>query len=257
MTFTPILMYHETGVASEGAMASWTVSPAQFGEHLNALEAAGYTGVSVARWLAARHADQRERMAVLTFDDGLAGNIEHAVPMLQARGWTGTFFVISGRMGDAGFGAAGDWRATAEAGMDIASHTVTHPFMATLSAEAARRELADSRSMLEQAIRSEVTGFSWPNGDAHRAAAALLRETGYRWAATSRAGFATERSNALDLPRLAVRSWHDAAGLERLLDHTAARRARMAVVCQTKWLARSVLGRALYARLQSRVAGDG
>jgi hypothetical protein len=40
------------------------------------------------------------------------------------------------------------------------------------------------------------------------------------------------------------------------MDDGAANRARMLAVCQAKRLARTLLGRARYAHIQSRVAGD-
>jgi peptidoglycan/xylan/chitin deacetylase (PgdA/CDA1 family) len=250
-------MYHQVGRSGPAAVASWTVAPEQFRGHLAMLAEAGYTGMSVARWLV-----ERERPApgvrpvALTFDDGLAGNIEHALPALMERQWTATFFVISGSMGEHGFASAEDWRAAADQGMDVASHTATHPFMAVLGEQAARREMADSRAALEDATGHDVHGFSWPNGDAHRRGRRLLVETGYQWAATSRAAFATSGSDPLDLPRLAVRAGHTDEGLARLIDPAFSRRARMLAACQAKRLARTVLGRSLYARLQSRAAGD-
>lgn len=257
MTLTPILMYHATGETGPDAPPSWRVTAEQFRSHLDALAEAGYTGVSAEKWLAARQRAQRERMVVLTFDDGLASNVRAAIPLLREREWSGTFFVISGKMGAAGFASASDWRSASSAGMEVASHTATHPFMAVLPEDEALRELSDSRTALEDAIGAAVTGFSWPNGDAHRRGHALLRAAGYQWAATSRAAFASARTDPLDLPRLAVRAWHDADGLMRLLNTAPVRRARMLATCQARRLARSILGRALYARLQSRAVGDG
>jgi peptidoglycan/xylan/chitin deacetylase (PgdA/CDA1 family) len=257
MNLTPILMYHEIGEPGRDAVASWTVSPRRFCEHLDMLRDAGYTGVSVAQWLADRGGrPSGARPVVLTFDDGLAGNARNAIPALMERGWMATFFVISGSMGKPGFSASSDWRDAAGAGMDVASHTVTHPFMATLAEAEARRELADSRAALEDAVGASVRGFSWPNGDAHPHGRRLLSETGYHWAATSRAAFAAPGTDAMDLPRLAVRSAHTAESLARLMDTGAAHRARMLAACQAKRLARTLLGRDRYARVQSRVAGD-
>lgn len=257
---TPILMYHEVteaGRLPEEVLASWTVTPEQFREHLAMLAGAGYTGVSAAQWL---HTRQRRapglRPVVLTFDDGFRGNVDHAIPALLERGWTATFFVISGRMGRPSYAAPEDWRAAAAAGMDIASHTATHPFMAVLDVHEARRELTESRAALEDATGAPVVGFSWPNGDAHPRGRGLLTEAGYTWAATSRAAFAAPRTDRLALPRLPVRAWHDAEALAALLGAGRLRRTRMAAAYAAKQLGRRCLGRARYARIQSRIVGD-
>ena len=39
----------------------------------------------------------------ITFDDGNASDVEHALPALRRRGLTATFFVVAGRLGEPGF----------------------------------------------------------------------------------------------------------------------------------------------------------
>jgi peptidoglycan/xylan/chitin deacetylase (PgdA/CDA1 family) len=39
----------------------------------------------------------------ITFDDGNASDVEHALPQLRQRGLTATFFVVAGRLGAPGF----------------------------------------------------------------------------------------------------------------------------------------------------------
>lgn len=253
--YTPVLMYHE--IAEPGsnpeAVASWTVSPAQFEAHVRALASQGYTGVSVADWLRGLGG---ERPVVLTFDDGCSGNITHVLPVLAGLGWTATFFVISGRMGAPGYASPADWKSAAEAGMDIGSHTATHPFAGALTEEDARRELSDSKAALEAATQRPIGGLSWPNGDAHPMGRRLLTQTGYVFACTSRPAFAGGAVDPLDIPRLAVRSWHDAVGLARLLDASFANRARMAVAWHAKMTARALLGRKRYADMQMGFRDD-
>jgi peptidoglycan/xylan/chitin deacetylase (PgdA/CDA1 family) len=248
-------MYHE--IAEPGsnpeAVASWTVSPSRFESHLRALESAGYTGVSVADWLRGLGG---ERPVVLTFDDGCAGDIRHALPILAGMGWTATFFVISGRMGAPGYAAPADWKAAAGSGMEVGSHTATHPFMGALAEADAERELRDSKAALEEAIEGPVSGLSWPNGDAHPMGRRLLARAGYSYACTSRAAFAGPALDTLDIPRLAVRSWHDAAGLAGLIDASLTNRARMALVWRAKTAARALLGRKRYADIQMGFRDD-
>lgn len=253
-------MYHEViapGVVPKDVVASWTVSPEQFRSHLAYLAGAGYTGMSVARWLAVRRQlPAGMKPVVMTFDDGFRGNLEFAIPALQEFGWTGTFFVISGKMGSDSYASADDWRGAAEAGMEVASHTATHPYAGALTHGQLMTELLDSRLALEDATGGPVAGFSWPNGDAPRGGRKMLTECGYSWAATSRAAFAGSESDQLSLPRLAVRSWHDAEALGRLLDSGMAHRLRMAAMDSAKNLARAVLGRRRYAKWQMKAIGD-
>jgi hypothetical protein len=57
-------------------------------------------------------------------------------------------------------------------------------------------------------------------------------------------------------PRLPGRAWHDAGGLERLLDTGLLHRTRLAAAYEAKQFARRLLGRGRYARIQARVARD-
>ncbi|HEY3266702.1 MAG TPA: polysaccharide deacetylase family protein [Armatimonadota bacterium] len=253
---TPILMYHEVssgGPPAADVYASWTVTAAQFRQHLAALRDAGYVGVSVPRWQAG---EGGAKPVVLTFDDGFAGNVENVIPALAELGWSGTFFVISGKMGTEGYARPADWAEAFRLGMDVASHTVTHPFAALLPAREALRELADSRAAIEDAAGAPVVGFSWPNGDAHREGHALLKDAGYAWAATSLPAFASRRSDPLALPRLPVRSWHDSEALMALVGSGPARRLRMLAEYRAKRAARALLGRRGYASLQRRISND-
>lgn len=256
----PILMYHEvTGPDGmpEESYASWSVTREQFADHLDMLSSRGYTGMSVSQWLDAREALPRGvKPVVITFDDGFTGNLDSAIPALLERGWSATFFLISMKIGAPGYGSAKGWQDAAQAGMEIGSHTATHPFMGPVSAADARRELQESKTALEKVTLAPIRGFSWPNGDDRPDGKSMLLETGYAWAATSRAAFADATTDVFDLPRLPIRSWHHASGLESLINSGLRNRLRMAAFFHAKRVFRKTLGRDAYARFQRTVRGD-
>src|SRR5205823_1142048 len=51
-----------------------------------------------------------------------------------------------------------------QSGIEIGAHTVNHPILATLSAEAARSEIAASKSQLEDSAGVAVRAFAYPFG---------------------------------------------------------------------------------------------
>jgi hypothetical protein len=111
--------------------------------------------------------------------------IESALPRLIevfARvGVRATFFVV-GR--DAVRNPAAV-RALADAGHEVASHSLTHPFaFARLSDELMRRELDESRHALERASGGAVVGFRSPNFDVDSRALAAIATAGYRYDAS-------------------------------------------------------------------------
>lgn len=71
------------------------------------------------------------------------------------------------------------------AGIEIGSHTVTHPFLTRLSDQQLRSELMDSKSCIESAIGAEVRSVSYPTGGKayyDERAVKLAAECGYQFA---------------------------------------------------------------------------
>ncbi len=105
----------------------------------------------------------------------------------------------------------------------IGAHTLTHPMLAKLHANDARREMAQSRAVLEREIGRRIDHFAYPVGDPASAGArefALAREIGFASAVTTRPGmiFADHGDHATALPRLSVNGNHQTwAALDVLL----------------------------------------
>ncbi len=92
-----------------------------------------------------------------------------------------------------------------EAGMSIGAHTLSHPILPTLNAEAARREIVLGRSRLEEITGAPVELFAYPNGkpgqDYDRTHVRMVRELGFLGAVSTASGVANIRSDVLQLPR--------------------------------------------------------
>lgn len=118
----------------------------------------------------------------LTFDDGHIDNYELAFPLLAERGMRASFFVIVEKSlgGEKGFIPIQALREMAETGMEIGSHTLTHPRLAKISPAQARKEIFDSRKRLEDALGREVVSFCAPYGNWNRSIIEMTREAGYR-----------------------------------------------------------------------------
>src|ERR1035437_7717565 len=93
----------------------------------------GYGQVSVQKW-----AEDRKSAFTFTFDDGFSCHYDYVRPVLDSFGFKGTFFVITSVVTDdlPGIWRYGTWKefqAMSLEGHEIASHTVTHPDLTTLS----------------------------------------------------------------------------------------------------------------------------
>lgn len=97
-----------------------------------------------------------------------------------------------------------DWdelRALDPALVSIDSHTVTHPILPNLAAEACERELAQSRRMIEERLQRPAQFFAYPNGDTTSAVREAARRH-YRAAVLATPGLAAPGTDALALPRV-------------------------------------------------------
>jgi peptidoglycan/xylan/chitin deacetylase (PgdA/CDA1 family) len=90
-------------------------------------------------------------------------------------------------------------------GMDIGAHTVTHPILTRLSADAAFDEMSRGKRDLEQIVGEPVALFAYPNGvpsaDYTARHAAMARECGFSAAVSTAWGAASMRSDRYQLPR--------------------------------------------------------
>ena len=90
-------------------------------------------------------------------------------------------------------------------GMQIGAHTVSHPILATLTADAARQEMADSKHHLERLLGEPVTLFAYPNGqpgeDYNADSVAIARALGFEAAVTTARGAANGRTDCMQIPR--------------------------------------------------------
>jgi peptidoglycan/xylan/chitin deacetylase (PgdA/CDA1 family) len=161
----------------------------------------------------------------ITFDDGNASDLEHALPQLRRRGLTATFFVVAGRLGAPGFLDDKGVRTLAEAGMGIGCHGMRHRPWRRLDRPALWEEVVEAKRILERVAERPVTEAACPFGSYDRRVLLFLRTHGYRRAFTSDTG--TARSGDWIQPRNSVRPGNAAGMIDRVL---AAERSTQNVV---------------------------
>jgi peptidoglycan/xylan/chitin deacetylase (PgdA/CDA1 family) len=103
--------------------------------------------------------------------------------------------------------AAINWqqaRAMDSEGIEIASHTVTHPILTNVSDEQLRVELTESRARLEMELGREVSLFCYPNGRNDARVQRAAASAGYRCAVTNLHGMNTVQTPLLGLRRISA-----------------------------------------------------
>ncbi len=110
----------------------------------------------------------------LTFDDGY-DDAPLAAQLMEQHGFRGTFYIISGVLGEAPYMTVAQVKALQTAGHEIGAHTVSHPDLTTLTLDQARHEICDSRTQLQALGLSPVTNFAYPFGASTAAIEEIVR----------------------------------------------------------------------------------
>jgi len=87
-------------------------------------------------------------------------------------------------------------------GVEIGSHTVTHPILPHVDAAQLAYELQQSRNRLEQMLNRDITLFCYPNGDYDGRVRNAAAGAGYRLAVTTECGLNDRGSDPLALRRI-------------------------------------------------------
>ena len=141
----------------------------------------------------------------LTFDDGAASDYTIAFPILRELGLRATFFVVPTLVGTTGYVTWDQLREMVAAGMEVGSHSLTHPFVNTLDASGIRREFGESKAVIEQRLGCAVRSASLPRGWEPPGMRPILASLGYRAFCTSRVAWWYPGGDPLAVPRIAVR----------------------------------------------------
>ena len=141
----------------------------------------------------------------LTFDDGCESDYIHAFPVLLELGFRATFFIVPSLVGSTGFATWTQLREMVAAGMEIGSHSLTHPFLHRCSHEQIHREYDESKQIIEQRLGRAVRSASLPRGWAPPGIEPILQDLGYRVFCNSRVGWWYPGAHALRMPRVPVR----------------------------------------------------
>ena len=128
------------------------------------------------------------RSVVLTFDDGYADFFEAAVPEMRKHGFTGTVFVITGRIGLGGFLNWAQIRASDTMGFTVGAHTVDHVALASLPPARAFWQMQHSKLTLESGLGHTVLDFAYPYGSFNTYAQSAAKKIGFETAVSTLIG---------------------------------------------------------------------
>lgn len=206
-----VLVYHAVGdVEPADDPRMLVTAPRLLEAHVRMLRRRGYRFITAEELLEeARGAEPPPRTAVLTFDDGWLDGLTVVAPLLRRLGVRATFYLCPGRFGcdhESVRGAAGrllDANAARELldeGMELGSHTMSHPDLRKLDDARLADELAHSKEAVEAVTGRRCRTFAYPFGLFDERVERAVEAAGYELALTWQPGrwrrFATPRQPA-------------------------------------------------------------
>ncbi len=212
----PVLMYHRVEPTVQAPETSYAVSCSRFAAQLEWLARHDWQPCTLQAFCAwfSGHQPLPARSVLITFDDGFAGLHEHVLPLLAARSWPASVFLVSGLIGQHDTWMAREpgmavrhpllGRAQiaemARAGFEFQSHSSQHADLTTLDDAALREQVVGSRAALQDLLGTPVDFFAYPFGRHDARVRAAVEAAGYRLAFSVDPGF-----NRPGHERLAVR----------------------------------------------------
>jgi peptidoglycan/xylan/chitin deacetylase (PgdA/CDA1 family) len=199
----PILMYHYIRYVDQGSDPlgyELSLAPELFEAQMAWLHEQGYRTMrmdAVARCIVSGGCPSRA--VALTFDDGYADAFTTALPVLQRYGFTATFYIISGLVGQPGYVSWEQLAALRDAGMEIGAHTIDHFDLTTLDPAESERQIVQSKTDLEHALGISIASFCYPTGLYNWSVLEQARAAGYLSATTTR--WDDDNSDLMTLPR--------------------------------------------------------
>jgi len=204
----PVLVYHHVRPTKGYAKTTWSwkmsVSPAIFDKQMQWLTDHGYTTVDLTTLAGILQgtAPSPAKPVVITFDDNQLSQYELAMPTLQKHGQIAVFYMIAGRLDSKGLLTREMIKDMAAKGMDIESHTMTHPVLTAVDAPRLEWELKESRRILEELIGKPVLHVAYPGTAHNQKVRDAAKAAGYVTASVMDPRRATEKDDLFKLPRI-------------------------------------------------------
>lgn len=185
-----VLCYHRFEEKGGREMVS---TPAEFEAQLQALKDNDITVISMDDFLAWRRGEKSipAKSAVITLDDGWLTGYTTAWPLLKKFNYPFTMFIYTDYVkgGAKAGGQSMTWDQLAEmrdAGVDIASHTVSHTGLNAKKGrtdeeyrEWLKSEIAGSKQILEDKLGIKVKTIAYPYGLHNDTVREVVKESGY------------------------------------------------------------------------------
>jgi peptidoglycan/xylan/chitin deacetylase (PgdA/CDA1 family) len=205
----PIIMYHSVNPKSDPVMKRLIVSPKTFERHMRFLKEYHYNVLPLEA-LAKLIKEKKipPKTIAITFDDGYRDNYTYAFPVLKKYNLPATIFIIVNEVGrpQADRLSWEEIRVMQESGLiTFGSHTLgPEPLIDIKSKEEVKRQIYDSKKILEEKLAREVNLFSYPGGMFDAGIRQLVIDAGYLAAVSTKPGKQYPTDDVFALKRVRI-----------------------------------------------------
>ena len=172
-----------------------------------------------------------------------------AAPILKEAKFNATFYVTAGFIGKAGYMSSAQIRELQAHSFEIGCHSMTHAYLDDLDIPALRREIFDSKKILEDVVGRKIEHFSCPGGRYNDQARDLIQEAGYVSMATSRVRANSAATDPYSLGRVAILRDTSVTAFGRICTAEALWQMRLSETLRNA--AKRALGNSLYDHCRS------
>ena len=196
--------------------------------------------------------NSEENIICLTFDDGYSSDWDFVFPILHEMGAKATFFVVTDWIGKPGFLSAEQIRKLHKSGMQIGSHSCSHPNLLGLDDSLLKGELINSRLILEDLLGEPITSFSLPFGMGGASTINAVLSCGYTHCCTSNHGILHGYSKII--PRNSINRYTKITSLQSIVQAGIGQQYRWRIEDLSKSILKKYMT-SLYFRIRSLIVG--
>jgi len=218
----PILMYHQVTPNVHPDFVPYSVTPRTFKIHMQILELFRFTPINLTQLENYRNGKSLlpKNPVMITFDDCYQECIDHAVPILEEKGFTAVFYMPTDYAGRSSHWIVPElgvefpiinWETVKRldsSGFQIGSHSMSHPYLTNLSSKECFNELRGSRNVLEDRLGHEIVHLAYPYGYLDERVKSIAAESGYQTACSTIEQIAKMHDDPLALPRINIHGYY-------------------------------------------------
>lgn len=215
----PVLYYHSV---KESADNEVTISPQMLRTQLKFIKDQGYITLTLSeiKNYILNNSPIPEKSIVITFDDGYMDNYSNAFPILKEFNMVATIFCITSNLDGSYYLSEDALKEMSNYGIDIQSHTVTHPQLNKLTYNQQLTELKESKKTLEYITGKEIDSIAYPYGDFNEDTIKAAKTAGYTLGFTTKRGLSDRSDNPLKLDRIYISSKYSMDIFKEILART-------------------------------------